>query len=110
MENVRIIQLPIFTQLVGDLLSDLEYWELQDMLAAHPDAGDLIPGGKGLRKLRWSVRRLGRGKRGGVRVIYYWRPHPGTVYFVTIYAKSRQDDLTRRQLAALAALVERELK
>lgn len=107
---MRIIQLPIFTELVKGLLSDLEYWELQDTLAARPDAGSLIPGGKGLRKFRWALKRQGRGKSGGVRVIYYWRREPGTVYFVTIYSKSRQDDLTKAQLAALARLAERKLK
>ena len=57
----------IFTRDITRLLSDDEYSEL-----VQPEAGDLIPGTSGLRKLRWSERRRGKGKRGGIRVIYYW--------------------------------------
>jgi mRNA-degrading endonuclease RelE of RelBE toxin-antitoxin system len=107
---MRIVQLPIFTELVKDLLSEVEYWELQDAVAAQPDSGDLIPQGKGLRKLRWRLRGSTRGKSGGVRVIYYWRKNPQTIYFITIYAKSKKEDLTKAQLKMLAEYVERNLK
>lgn len=110
MDTCRIIQLPIFTERVRKLLTDLEYWELQDSLAEHPYSGKLIPNGKGLRKLRWAIAREARGKRGGVRVIYYWVRNPATIYFVSIYAKNEQENLTPKQLKALAAIAERELK
>ena len=110
MKDIRIMQLPIFTKLVTGLLSDLEFWELQDELAERPAAGTLIPGGKGLRKLRWMLARGGRGKRGGVRVIYYWRPSPALLCFVTIYAKSSRENLTPQQLKLLARLVEEQIK
>ncbi len=72
-----------------------------------PEAGDVIPGGCGLRKLRWSAQ--GRGKRGGARVIYY-RHVPGEcIYLIYAYVKSRQSDLTRDQIGILAHLM-KEIK
>jgi hypothetical protein len=76
---------------------------LQNFLLATPDAGDVIPGGSGLRKLRWSVQ--GRGKRGGARVIYY-RYVPGDrIYLIYAYAKNAQENLTRDQIKTLATLM-----
>jgi mRNA-degrading endonuclease RelE of RelBE toxin-antitoxin system len=65
-----IIETSIFTRQVQALLNDDDYRRLQTILVIRPDAGDLIPGGGGLRKIRWGAQ--GRGKRGGVRVIYFW--------------------------------------
>ena len=109
MGSAQLVELPLFSRLVAELMTDLELWELQDALAASPDAGDLIPGGKGLRKIRWRLRSRGRGKRGGVRVIYYWRKTREVICFVTLYAKSAREDLTRGQLKALARLVKGQL-
>jgi hypothetical protein len=64
-----IIETSIFTRQVQALLDDNDYRRLQTILVMRPDAGDLIPGGSGLRKIRWGVQ--GRGKRGGVRIIYF---------------------------------------
>jgi len=64
-----------------------------------PDAGDLIPGGGGLRKIRWSAQ--GRGKRGGVRVIYYWAVRQEQILMLLMYAKNERDDLTVEQLKVL---------
>jgi hypothetical protein len=69
-----------------------------------PDAGVIIPGSGGLRKLRWRLE--GRGKRGGARVIYYWMKGENVIYLVFGYAKSKQEDLTREQLRILRQLVE----
>jgi mRNA-degrading endonuclease RelE of RelBE toxin-antitoxin system len=68
--NVEIIETSIFTRQVQELLNDEEYRLLQSALLSRPDLGAIIPGSGGLRKARWSTRR--RGKRGGLRVIYYW--------------------------------------
>jgi len=109
--SIRIIQLPVFTHLVAQMLTEVEYWELQDFLAARPDAGTLLRGCRGLRKLRWAVERDAKGKSGGVRVIYYWRRmDPSTLYFVTMFRKSKQENLTKGQQNVLARLVSEELK
>jgi hypothetical protein len=73
------------------------------VLLVTPDAGDLIRGGAGLRKLRWSAQ--GRGKRGGARVIYYWHVPGHRIYLIYGYVKSRSEDLTPPQLKALRALM-----
>lgn len=64
---------------------------------------DVIPGGSGLRKVRWGVR--GRGKRGGARVIYYWHVPGERIYLICAYAKTAQSDLTREQIKTLAQLM-----
>lgn len=82
---------PLFTKLVRNYLTDDEYAGLQWALASHPDAGDMIPGSGGLRKLRWNAQ--GRGKRGGLRVIYYWRSARGDIWLLTIYAKNEAENI-----------------
>ncbi len=71
------IETRLFSRLVSEFLSDEEYQRLQHRLVEDPAAGDLIPGSGGIRKLRWKV--SGRGKRGGVRVIYYARTKQGEI-------------------------------
>ena len=84
--------------------TDEDLRQLQNFLLASPDAGDVIPGASGLRKLRWSVQ--GRGKRGGARVIYYYRHVPEQqIYLIYAYAKSKQGNLTREQAGTLAQLM-----
>jgi hypothetical protein len=80
------IETKLFSRLVADILSDEEYSRLQHTLINDPEAGDLIPGSGGIRKLRWRV--PGRGKRGGVRVIYYARVRRGQFWMLTLYAKN----------------------
>ena len=75
-------------------------------LAVHPHAGDLIPGGRGLRKLRRPAK--GRGKRGGARVIYYHVNSQPLILLIVAYAKNEQEDIDRRQLQILAQLVKTE--
>lgn len=100
------IETPVFTEDVEALASIDSYRALQHALALRPDAGRVIPGSQGLRKLRW--RESGRGKRGGLRVIYYWIRDEETIYLLTIYSKARQDDLTPRQIRTLSRLVKEE--
>ncbi len=83
--------------------SDEEFRALQNHLLVQPDAGDLIQGAAGLRKLRWSL--AGRGKRGGARVIYYHWVSADQVYLIYGYAKNEQEDLTRAQLKLLSQLM-----
>jgi mRNA-degrading endonuclease RelE of RelBE toxin-antitoxin system len=101
-----IIETPIFTRQLLAILSDDEYRELQEGLLGHPEAGKVIPGSGGLRKLRWAFD--GRGKRGGVRLIYYWFTAQGSLLLLFIYPKNVQDDLTPDQLRQLKRIVEEE--
>ena len=98
----------VFTKQVRALLDAESYRLLQLRLVADPDAGTLIPGSGGLRKIRWQG--AGRGKRGGVRVIYYWAVRQDQVLMLLMYPKSDRDDLTAEQKKVLAALVKEEFK
>ncbi len=89
---MRFVETPVFTKTVGTLLSDDEYRSLQSVLMLRPDQGALIRGTGGLRKVRWGGH--GRGKRGGLRIIYYWDNTTETIYMLHVYAKTDQDDLT----------------
>jgi hypothetical protein len=89
-------------------MSDDDYRELQFALLLRPEAGDLIRGGGGLRKVRWGL--PGTGKRGGLRLIYYWRKAEDHIYMLLLYRKSRQEDLTPQQLRILRKLVKENLK
>ena len=102
-----IIETSVFTRRVIEILTDDEYRELQEFVAAHPDAGDTIPGSHGLRKLRW--RTSGRGKRGGARIIYYWLKARGTLLMIFAFKKNERSDLTKDQLRKLRAIAAKEL-
>ena len=93
-----------FTRHLRSHLDDDDYAALQAFLGARPDAGDVIRGAGGIRKIRWGSR--GRGKQGGIRVIYYWRVAENCVYLLTLYRKGVKDDLTRAELAAWRKIVE----
>jgi mRNA-degrading endonuclease RelE of RelBE toxin-antitoxin system len=101
-----IIETPIFTRRIQAILSDEEYRLLQIHLVNKPDVGKVIPGSGGLRKLRWSAG--GHGKRGGIRVIYYWFISKDTILLLFVYSKREQDDLTSVQLRQLKKVIERE--
>ena len=105
---MRFVETPVFTRLVQDLLPDDDYRCLQFSLLLRPEAGAIIPGGGGLRKVRWSL--PGKGKRGGLRVIYYWHRAEEVIYLLLIYQKSRQEDLTQEQLRLLRKLVKENFK
>lgn len=83
---LTFIETKLFTRLIGDYMSDEEYLVLQTALMANPEMGDLIRGSGGVRKVRWSL--TGRGKRGGIRVIYYLRTQQGQIWMLTAYAKN----------------------
>ncbi|HZY41539.1 MAG TPA: type II toxin-antitoxin system RelE/ParE family toxin, partial [Anaerolineae bacterium] len=98
------IETSIFTRQVLDLLTDEEYRELQQVLVNRPEAGSLIVGSGGLRKIRWA--KQGRGKRGGVRVIYYWAVSSEQILMLFVYPKSERDDLTPIQIKMLKQIVQ----
>ena len=85
------VETRLFTKLVQEYLSDDEYGALQQALVANPEAGDVIPGSGGVRELRWSI--AGRGKRGGIRVIYYLRSRQGQIWMLTLYAKNVSENI-----------------
>jgi len=103
-----IIETPIFTRRIQAILSDEEYRLLQIHLVNKPDVGKVISGSGGLRKLRWSAG--GHGKRGGIRVVYYWLMSKDTILLLFAYSKSEQDDLTPKQLKQLKKVVEGEYR
>lgn len=98
------IETPIFTADVKELLHDDEYRALQEHLANHPQAGPVIQDTGGLRKVRWSAQ--GKGKRGGVRVIYYHVSADSQIRMILIYKKGIQDDLTPEQKKVLRTINE----
>ena len=98
----------MFTRQVSRLLDVESYRLLQLRLAADPEAGDLIRGTSGLRKIRWQG--SGRGKRGGVRVIYYWAAKEDVVLMLLMCGKSERDDLSADHKRVLIALVKEEFK
>ena len=105
---MRFIETPIFTASLRKHLDDEAYRALQLALVLRPEQGALIRGGEGLRKLRWGAE--GRGKRGGVRTIYYWAVEDDVCFMLFMFAKNEQDDLTQKQLKELARAVREEFK
>lgn len=103
---MRFIETPIFTRAITELMDDDAYQALQVALLLRPGLGARIPRSGGLRKVRWPL--PGRGKRGGVRVIYFWDEPSETFYLLYAYPKSTRDDLTAGQLRALARSVREE--
>ena len=104
---MRFVETPVFTKRVKELLLDEDYRALQIALLLRPEQGPVIKGGAGLRKVRWAPR--GVGKRGGVRVIYFWQPADQAFYMLFAYAKNAQEDLTPSQLRTLRHLIQEEL-
>ncbi|MFO1304957.1 MAG: type II toxin-antitoxin system RelE/ParE family toxin [Burkholderiales bacterium] len=88
---ISFVETKLFTRLVQEYLSDEEYAELQEALILDLEAGAVIPGTGGVRKLRWGV--SGRGKRGGIRVIYFLRNRRGEIWMLTLYAKNVMENI-----------------
>ena len=104
---MRFVETSVFTRQVTRLLSDDRYRSLQLALLLRPEQGALVRGTGGLRKLRWNV--AGTGKRGGVRILYYWDKPEETIYLLFLYAKSDREDLSPQQLRTVSRLIREEL-
>ena len=91
---------PKFKELIQSHLNDEEYAALQWLLLERPDAGDIVPGSGGVRKIRWGLR--GKGKRGGIRVIYYWKTADDEIWLLTLYAKNVQENIPAQVLKQIA--------
>jgi hypothetical protein len=98
-----VVELPEYFRRAERLLSERARTDLVDYLAAHPKAGVLMQGTGGIRKLRWA--REGMGKRGGVRVIYYYHDEHMPLYLLTLFGKGEKDNLTKAEQNALQRLV-----
>ncbi len=96
---VVFVETPNFTRRVQEYMDDEEYGQMQAFLTQRPEAGKLIKGTGGMRKLRWAG--SGRGKRGGLRVIYYWWVAKDRISLLLAYPKNEQDDLTADQVKQL---------
>ncbi len=104
------VELPPFERHRADYLDDEALLKLQRLLMLNPEVGDVIPGTGGLRKLRFADERRGKGKRGGLRVIYYWWDAGSQFWLFTIYDKDEMSDLTASQRKALKEMIKHELE
>ena len=102
----NFIETKLFTQLIQEYLSDGEYAALQNTLLVNPEAGSVIPGSGGVRKIRWRAQ--GRGKRGGYRVIYFVKMTTQTFWMLTIYPKNVRDDIPAQVLKQIRREIENE--
>ena len=100
---MRIVATRAYERAVRKLMTDVARHEMEGSIAADPDGAPLIRGTGGIRKLRWAG--SGRGKRGGIRTVYFWHVGPGIVYMLAAYAKADRDDLTAADRKALSRLV-----
>ncbi len=95
-----------FTKLLPDYLSDDDYRGLQSHLLIKPDAGNIIRGSGGVRKVRWAA--SGKGKSGGIRAIYYWKKNDHEIWMLTLYSKSEQDAIPCHLLEKIAEAIDHE--
>ena len=102
---MEFIESPLFTNLISKYMDDLEYSALQIELTLRPETGPIIPGSGGVGKLRWSGK--GKGKRGGLRIIYYWKHSKDEIWLLTIYAKSETENISLDILREIRKEIER---
>lgn len=103
--NVMFVEAKSFSRRWPDYLTEDELREFHNYLLETPDAGDVIKDTGGIRKIRWKTK--GSGKRGGVRIIYFWQVPDGQIYLLTIYQKNEFEDLTKDEYKLLKKVVER---
>jgi len=97
---MEFIEAPAFTKYVHTYLTDDEYLGLQGFILKYPEAGKLIPGSGGVRKLHWAM--AGKGKSGGVRIIYYFKKQDGEIWLLTIYSKNEIKNIPAHVLRQIA--------
>ena len=104
------VELPAFERYRQNYLDDQGFRDFQNLLINNPEAGDVIEGTGGLRKIRFVDTKRGKGKRGGLRVIYYWWSTGKQFWLFTIYNKDEKEDLTPTQKKVLKELIKQELE
>jgi hypothetical protein len=108
LKGLQFVEAPAFTRYREDHLDDEGLRKLQRALAANPEAGDLVQGAGGIRKLRWNDSRRGKGKRGGLRIIYNCCLSDEEIWLLTLYGKDETSDLTKDEKAQLKRALEAE--
>ncbi len=108
-KSMEFVEAPPFTRHIAEYLSEDGYRELQNRLAADPEAGDLMPGTGGFRKMRRADARRGKGTRGGLRIIYYYFASAHQIWLMTLYDKNEASDLSAKQKKLLKDSLEIEL-
>lgn len=104
------VELPPFEKVRENYLNDQQYMELQQLLITNPKAGDVIAKTGGLRKIRFEDKRRNKGRRGGLRVIYYYHVSNTEFLMFTVYDKNEASDLSNDQRAILKQLLQHELQ
>lgn len=104
------LETPLFTRILRNYLTDESYRELQCALMENPEMGDVMPGSGGFRKVRWEDARRGKGKRGGLRLIYYYLTAEQQIWFFTLYDKDEAADLTTAEKKVLKKAIQAELE
>jgi hypothetical protein len=107
---MEFIEASAFTRYVHGYLDDESYRALQAELAANPDRGEVIPGSGGFRKVRWADTRRGKGRRGGLRVIYFYFEFEQQIWLMTLYGKNEAADLTTKEKKVLKTAIGLEAK
>jgi hypothetical protein len=105
---MEFIEASAFTHCLPNYLDEESYRALQTALLQNPEAGAVMPGTGGFRKVRWGDQRRQKGKHGGIRVIYYYFPEDHQVWFVTLYDKDQADNLTADQKKRLREAINAE--
>ena len=105
---MTFIETKLFTKRVSEFISDEEYRQLQIALIGNPEKGAVVKGGKGLRKIRWTD--LTKGKRGGIRIIYYYQVSEEEILMLYAYKKSEAEVITKQQLSQLIGIIEERYK
>ena len=108
--GLEIVEAPTFTRYVYDYLDEEQYLALQMELIRNPEAGDVMPGTGGFRKMRWADPGRGKGRRGGLRIIYFYFERDQQIWLMTLYGKNEAADLSSAEKSALKAAIEEETK
>ena len=101
---MEFIETTIFSMYVYEYLSEDEYIGLQSLLVLYPKSGKVVPGSGGVRKIRWAM--SGKGKSGGVRIIYYFKPNDNEIWLLTIYSKNEVENIPAHILRKIAKELE----
>ena len=97
---MEFIEASLFTRLIYNYLDEDEYLGLQVYLLHQPESGKVVPGSDGVRKIRWAIK--GKGKSGGIRVIYFWKVSDDEIWLLTVYGKSERESIPGHILKQIA--------